>query len=100
MPAKGRHVSIQNVRRSIQHLLPPPVKKANVMNISRNTRASIPRSAKSAYQARRNMERIAKEIEREEKEQEKEVRKERSEKKAAHVSAMSNLNAMLSKMHF
>lgn len=110
----GKTVSVKNIRRPIAHLLPvnrppsmnnapalsmnkmPVVRRARVKRENQNalmaTRVSIPRAAKAAQQERRNIEQAIQAHNREE-------REERKEQRQAHVSAMSNINALLSKMH-
>ena len=110
----GKTVSVKNIRRSISHLIPvnrppsmnnaPPISmnkmpvvrrpraKRENQNAPMALRASIPRAAKAAHQERRNIEQAIQAHNREE-------RKEQREERQAHVSAMSNINSLLSKMH-
>ena len=108
LPLKGNRRSMKNIHRSISHLLPRSLnKRANQMNLVRNTRASLHRSAKVAYQQRKEEEKMLEQLKKEEKKEEeklkqvrKNIREQVKEQKAAHAAAVSNLDDMLSKMHF
>ena len=92
LPVKGAPRSMKNIHLSLSNRI-PRTKKANVMNISRNTRPSLHRSAKSAHQVRREQEQMLEQFK-------KNNRAERKEQKVVHASAMSNLNDMMGKFHF
>jgi hypothetical protein len=94
LPVKGAPRSMKNIHLSLSNRIPRSnkSKKANVMNIAGNTRASLHRSAKSAQQIRREQEQMLEQFK-------KNNRAERKEQKVVHSSAMSNLNAMMGKFH-
>lgn len=92
LPVKGAPRSMKNIHLSLSNRI-PRTKKANVMNITHNTRPSLHRSAKSAQQVRREQEQMLEQFK-------KNNRAERKEQKVVHASAMSNLNAMMGKFHF
>ena len=98
--------SAKNIHYAIRPLLParpylPSPPRVERMNLE-PTRQSLGRRAKTAVQERAIAEAAAKEQERIQKEQEKEaaaaLRHSKQEKKAAHAAAVSNLDAMFSKM--
>jgi hypothetical protein len=105
LPLKGKQRSMKNIHQSVYRSYPNLLrsvkqskrnKEAANMNAMRNIHMSRPthsRAAKSAYQERREAEKVVEEMEKQE-------QKEKKERKAAHASAMSNLNVMMSKMHF
>lgn len=94
---------MRNIHYSVLPLLPKhrsPQKSAkkNRMYLE-PTRASIPRGAKAAYQERKEVEALARELEKQEEREVKQEKMKREEQKAAHAAAMSNLNDLFARMN-
>ena len=90
LPVKGAPRSMKNIHLSIHNRI-PRANGTTKMNIAHSMRASMPRASKSAYQVRREQEQMLEQFK-------KNNQKERKSQKAAHASAMENLNDMFSKM--